>query len=32
MYGNKKIKVLWTVICLIGILAMLSFTVMPAFQ
>ena len=31
MYGSKKIKVLWTVIAIIGVLAMVFFTVYPAF-
>lgn len=31
MYGNKKMKALWTVISIIGILGMILFTVAPAF-
>ncbi len=31
MYGNKHIKLLWTIISIIGIIAMLVFTVSPAF-
>lgn len=31
MYGNKKLKALWIVISIIGIVAMVFFTVAPAF-
>jgi hypothetical protein len=31
MFGNKKVKILWNIIAIIGVLAMLFFTVMPAF-
>jgi len=31
MYGSKKMKTLWTIITIIGVLAMIFFSVMPAF-
>jgi len=31
MFGNKKVKILWNIIAIIGVLAMLFFTIMPAF-
>lgn len=31
MFGNKKVKALWTVITIIGVLAMIFFTIMPIF-
>ncbi len=31
MYNNKKFKTIWTIITIIGIFAMLLFTVAPAF-
>jgi len=32
MYGSKKMKVLWTIISIIAVIAMLFFTVMPMFS
>jgi len=32
MYGSKKFKVLWTIITIVGVLAMIFFTMMPMFQ
>ena len=31
MYQNKKFKLIWTIITIIGIFAMLFFTILPAF-
>lgn len=31
MYGNKKFKTLWAIITIIGVLAMIFFTIAPAF-
>jgi len=31
MYNNKKIKLIWTVIAIVGVVAMIFFTIMPAF-
>jgi len=32
MFGSKQVKVLWTIISIIGILAMIFFSMLPAFQ
>jgi len=32
MYQNKKFKALWIIITIIGIFAMLFFTILPVFQ
>jgi heme/copper-type cytochrome/quinol oxidase subunit 2 len=32
MYGSKKLKILWTFIAIIGVLAMIFFTMMPLLQ
>ncbi len=32
MYGSKKLKALWTVVAIIGVIAMVFFTMMPLFQ
>ena len=32
MFGSKKVKVLWTIISIIGVVAMIFFSMLPAFQ
>jgi len=32
MYGSKKFKTLWTIITILGVLAMIFFSILPAFQ
>jgi hypothetical protein len=32
MYNNKRIKIIWTIDSIIAIVAILYFTVLPAFQ
>jgi len=32
MYNNKKIKFVWTIIAFVAVVAMIFFTLLPAFQ
>ena len=31
MYGSKKLKVLWTIIGIVAVIAMIFFTLLPLF-